>query len=125
MSLRAPLVAAPTAPTAPHRPTQSPPQHPRYPRGGMWRSRAAPALRLPFAESPGQHGSLLKEINPDGYTTKIAPEARQRGREVMGGAGGHQASPGPTLGESCLRPSRLRKSHWPFLSFFFFCHFLN
>ena len=38
----------------------------------MWNSRAAPALRLPFAESPGWHGSLLKEMNPDRYTTKIA-----------------------------------------------------
>lgn len=119
MSLRAPLVAALTAPTAPHLQTQSPPQHPRYPRGGMWRSRAAPALRLPFAESPGQHGSLLKEINPDGYTTKIALEARQRGR----GDGRRRRAPGESRshpGQELPPPVQAEKEPLAISSFFFF-----
>lgn len=68
-SLRAPLVTAPTAPTAPHLQTQ-PPQHPWYPHGGMWRSRAAPALRLPFAGALGSTAPCLRRLTPMGTQPK-------------------------------------------------------
>lgn len=52
---------------------------------------SAPTLRVPFADSwvswehRRQHGSLIKEINPNWYTLKIALEARvERAEELMG-----------------------------------------
>lgn len=51
----------------------------------------APTLRMPFADSwarweyTRQHGSTIKEINPNCYTLKIALEAWvERAEEVMG-----------------------------------------
>lgn len=51
----------------------------------------APTRRMPFADSwvswehSRQHGSPIKEINPNWYTLKIALEARvERAEEVMG-----------------------------------------
>lgn len=47
----------------------------------------------PYQECPGQHGSTIKEINPDWYTPKIALEAGvERAEEVMGACGPGKAT---------------------------------